>query len=85
MYLNCLADLDLTLVSDTCQENISFLTEGQAGGMINGSGTRGMWFTGYHSHMGDPWCGRTLRTMCPEDFMLLSSSALFAALTSLII
>jgi hypothetical protein len=53
--------------------------------MINGSGTRGMWFTGYHSHMGDPWCGRTLRTMCPEDFMLLSSSALFAALTSLII
>jgi hypothetical protein len=39
--------------------------------------------TGYHSHMGEPWCGRAQRTMCPQDYMVLWSSALLAVFTSL--
>lgn len=38
---------------------------------------------GYHTHQGEPQCGMTLRTMCPEDFMLLQSSALLTVLTFL--
>ena len=55
-----------------------------AGGMINGSSTLGTQPTGYNRNMGKPRCGTTPRTMCPEDFMLLWSSALLAALTSLL-
>jgi hypothetical protein len=48
-------------------------------GTTNGFRTHGMWPTGYHSHMGEP------RGLCGEDFMLVWSSALLAALTSLLI
>lgn len=53
--------------------------KGHAEGTTNGFRTHGMWPTGYHSHMGEP------RGLCGEDFMLVWSSALLAALTSLLI
>lgn len=67
-----------------CSAHVCLLRAMQ-GGMTNGFGTHGMWSTGYHSHMNEPRCGMTLRTTCPEDFMLLQNSALLAAFTSLFI
>jgi len=63
-----------------------FISKGHAGGMTNGfRRTHGMQPMDYPSHTGELWCALALRTMSPENFILLRSSALLVALTSLLI
>jgi hypothetical protein len=59
--------------------------EGHARVTTNHFRTHGMHSSGYHNPIGEPLCVTTLRTTCPEDFMLLWSSAYLAAVTTLLI
>ena len=60
--------------------------EGHVAGMTGGFRSHGMWPMCYPSHVSETRvCGTVLRTVCPEDFVLLWRPALLAVLISLLI